>query len=174
MREPLAGAREQLRQRRRQRRLVPKPPWLTHFEQRIAGHIPLHPNVISAAKLVVVTPLMLLGLRQLDTLPHIPLLIGLLFAAFALLDYLDGAVARARGLATHFGRVFDRVTDYPLLVFLSAFCVDVLPLSLLALKLSFDLALLVLYAVGRGSTENRLRTMMSYSTLGAWCSCCSS
>ncbi len=88
-----------------------------------------------------------------------------LFVLFALLDYLDGVIARERGLATRFGRVFDRVTDYPLLFGVSYFCVNVIPLPLLILKLGLDLLLLLLYVLGRGSTENRLRTAISTTTL---------
>ena len=87
------------------------------------------------------------------------------FFAFAALDYLDGVVARERDLATSFGRVFDRVTDYPLLIGLSYLCLDVLPLPLVIAKLAVDATLLLLYVLGRGSTENRLRTAISYTTL---------
>lgn len=73
--------------------------------------------------------------------------------------------SRARGLDSAFGRLFDRVTDYPLLFGVSYFCVDVVPPALLAGKLGLDLLLLLLYVLGRGSTENRLRTAMSYTTL---------
>jgi CDP-diacylglycerol--serine O-phosphatidyltransferase len=150
---------------RKHRRLVPKPAWVGRLERKIAHRIPFHPNLISAAKLLFVAPGLLLSLRQVRAIPGGWVLVTLLCAAFATLDYLDGVVARERGLATKFGRVFDRLTDYPLLIGLSYFCVDVIPLSLLALKLGLDLLLLLLYVLGRGSTENRLRTAISYTTL---------
>ncbi len=150
---------------RQRRRLVPKPVWVKRLEQRIADRIPLHPNLISAIKLLVIAPVLLLSLRQIDAIGGGWVLATVLFAGFAALDYLDGVVARERGLATPFGRVFDRVTDYPLLMGLSYFCVDVIPVPLLALKLGLDLLLLLLYVLGRGSTENRLRTAISYTTL---------
>jgi CDP-diacylglycerol--serine O-phosphatidyltransferase len=149
---------------RKTRRLVPKPACLARFEKQLAERVPFHPNVISAFKLLVIAPALLLSLEQTGAWGG-AWLISLLFLAFGALDYLDGVVARERGLATRFGRIFDRVTDYPLIIGLSYFCVDVLPLSLVALKVAVDLLLLVLYSLGRGSTENRLRTATSYTAL---------
>ncbi len=146
------------------RRMVPKPAWVLGFESRLASLVPLHPNVLSASKLVVVFPLVA-ALKQVDGLPGRPWLVIGLFVLFAALDYLDGVVARQKDKATRFGRIFDRVTDYPILAVLSYFCVDILPLELLGAKLAIDFLLMVLYVVGKGSTENRLRTAMSYSTL---------
>jgi len=145
--------------------LFSKPAWLASFEKQLAARVPLHPHVLSTLKLVFVTPLLLLALSQGASSPVHPLLVIGLFGVFAALDYLDGLVARQRGLATHFGRIFDRLTDYPLLVGVSYFCLDILPVPLLALKLGLDLLLLILFALGRGSTQNRLRTAVSYGTL---------
>jgi CDP-diacylglycerol--serine O-phosphatidyltransferase len=145
--------------------MVPKPDWAVRFEAWLGARVPLHPNVISGVKLLVVTPALLLALKQIDVLATGVAVVGGLFFAFASLDYLDGVVARARGLDTAFGRVFDRVTDYPLLIGVSYFCVDVLPPVLLAVKIGIDLLLFALYLSGRGSTENRLRTAISYTTL---------
>jgi CDP-diacylglycerol--serine O-phosphatidyltransferase len=149
----------------RRLRLMPKPPWVDALEARIAAHVPGHPNLLSALKLALVTPLLVLALRQTGVLPVSEALTASLVIAFFALDYFDGLVARHRGLDSRFGRVFDRLTDYPLLVVVSWFSVDVLPVALLAAKLGLDLLLLVLYALGRGSTENRLRTALSYTTL---------
>jgi CDP-diacylglycerol--serine O-phosphatidyltransferase len=150
---------------RRLRRLMPKPPWVDALEAHVAARVPGHPNLLCAIKLVVITPLLVLALRQTDVLPVSEALTAALVLAFFALDYLDGLVARHRGLDSRFGRVFDRLTDYPLLVVVSWFSIDVLPVGLLAAKLGLDLLLLVLYALGRGSTENRLRTALSYTTL---------
>jgi CDP-diacylglycerol--serine O-phosphatidyltransferase len=144
---------------------VPKPPWLSALEHRIAGRLSVHPNVLAWAKLLIVAPLMFLALRQIDVLPKSEALVGGLFVVFFVLDYLDGVVARERGLASGFGRVLDRLTDYPLLVVVSWFCLDLLPVWLVLTKLGVDLLLLVLYVLGRGTTENRLRTAMSYATV---------
>ncbi len=147
-----------------ERRLLPRPAWAEAVEKRIAAFVPVHPNVLSAGKLLVVAPLVL-TLKQADTLPSSPYLVAGLFLAFGLLDYLDGLVARHRGKATAFGRFFDRATDYPILLAVAYFCLDVLPATLLVTKVALDLLLLVLYVAGLGSTENRVRVAMSYSAL---------
>jgi len=151
--------------RRRERALLSCPAWLRRAERVIGARVPLHPNTLSALKLVAVTPLLLATLTWPPGALLEPLIVIALFIAFAGLDYLDGVVARERGLATGFGRVFDRVTDYPLLVGVSLFCVDVVPMPLIITKLALDLLLLVLFVLGCGSTQNRLRTVLSYTTL---------
>lgn len=145
--------------------MVPAPAWLRAFEARLAGRLAVHPNVLSILKLVVVAPLLFLALRQVDVLPRSEALVGGLFVVFFVLDVLDGVVARGRDLETRFGRVLDRLTDYPLLVVVSLFCLDILPVALVLAKLGVDLLLLALYVLGRGSTENRLRTAVSYATV---------
>src|SRR5688572_17315776 len=54
---------------RRLRRLMPKPPWVDALEARVAARVPGHPNLLSAFKLVVITPLLVLALRQTGVLP---------------------------------------------------------------------------------------------------------
>ena len=147
------------------RQLIRRPAWLQHFETRLAQNVTVHPNLLSAAKLVVVAPLLFASLRQVDALRGGPLLVSALFGCFGALDYLDGMVARERGLETGWGRLLDRATDYPLLVGLSWFCVEVVPTAVLLAKLALDLLLLLLFVAGRGSTQNRLRTMLSYAAL---------
>lgn len=152
---------------RRERAMITRPAWLQKFESRVARRVPLPPNVLSGLKLILVTPALLWVLSQASLeAPGFALALALaLFAAFALLDYLDGLVAREKNLATGFGRVFDRVTDYPLLLGVSYFCKDVVPPELVIAKVVFDVALLLLFVMGRGSTQNRLRTALSYATL---------
>ena len=147
------------------KRVVPKPEWIEVFEAKLGGAISLHPNWLSLLKLVLITPLMFLSIRQVQWLSGGPTLVIGLFIGFSALDYLDGVVARARGLDSSFGRVLDRVTDYPLLLLVSYFCLDAVPLPALIAKLSLDALLMLLYVLGRGSTENRLRTTISYTTL---------
>ena len=144
---------------------MPKPAWVLGFEQGLADLIPVHPNVISSVKLVVIIPLLLLGLKQTDVIPLQPGVVAVLFALFAFMDYLDGVVARHRGLATRFGLFYDRVTDYPMLFALSLFCLDFIPVSLLAARFAVDLVLLAQCLLKLGLTENRLRTTIGYSTL---------
>lgn len=153
------------RPRRARRMVPPKPDWLSALEQRVADRLAGHTNVLAWIKLLVIAPLMFLALRQIDVLPRSEALVGGLFVVFVVLDYLDAVVARAKELPTGFGRVLDRLTDYPLLVVVSWFCLDILPVWLVMTKLGVDLLLLVLYVMGRGTKENRLRTSMGYATV---------
>jgi CDP-diacylglycerol---serine O-phosphatidyltransferase len=145
-------------------RIIPKPTWVKHLEATLGALIPLSPNVISALKLLLVLPL-LAGLRQVGLLPPSPWLTLPLFGLYLALDYLDGVVAREQGKATAFGRIFDRLTDLPLLIPLAIFCCHALPRAPVLLKLGLDLALLVLFCAGRGPVENRVRTILSSATL---------
>lgn len=146
--------------------MVPsKPPWLRAIEQRIAQELAVHHVVLAILKIVVIAPLMFLALRQVDVLPRSESFVGALFIVFFVLDYLDGIVARERGLATGFGRVLDRLTDYPLLLVVSLFCLRLLPAALVVGNLLVDFLLLVLFVLGRGTKENRLRTAISYATV---------
>lgn len=146
------------------KRLMNKPDWLIALETGIASRVPVHPNVLSILKLLVLVPLVL-AFRQVGVLANASIVIVLSFLLFGVLDYLDGATARYQKLETHFGRILDRVTDYPILVAVSYFCLDIIPQGLLLGKLGVDLLLIVLYVAGRGSTENRIRTAMGYATL---------
>lgn len=162
---PEKPPRRGFRLRRSGGRLLAKPPWIDAIERRIAQWMPVHPNVLSSVKLVLVLPPLVLALRQIDVLPFSTVLTAALVIAFFALDVVDGIVARHRGLATPFGRIFDRLTDYPLLVVVSYLNADVILPWLLVAKVGLDLMLLALYATGRGSTDNRLRTALSYTTL---------
>src|SRR6187402_3044710 len=75
---------------RGERRLVPKPRWLIRFEAALALAIPVHPHVLSAAKLLLLTPLFYLGLS--GTVPALSSawVLTSAFLVFAALDYLDG------------------------------------------------------------------------------------
>jgi len=145
--------------------MIKRPAWLARFERRLGRAVPLHPNVLSASKLFLIAPALLLALQQVAVLPGGAVMVTALFLVFGLLDYLDGVVARERQLESGFGRIFDRVTDYPLLIGLSYFCLDVVPVPLLTLKIVVDLGLLGLFLLGFGGTQNRLRTAMSYTAL---------
>jgi CDP-diacylglycerol--serine O-phosphatidyltransferase len=152
---------------------LPKPAFVDAVEQALGNAIPLHPHVLSALKVVVVTPLLALCLKQIDVLPGGLTLVVVLFLLFAVLDGLDGVVARVRGLETEFGRVFDRVCDLPLLALIAWFAWSSLPASetlatfgaLVAAKLALDVLLLLLFAIKRSTTENRIRTSLSDATL---------
>jgi phosphatidylglycerophosphate synthase len=150
---------------RAQRRLLWTSGPLRRFESRVAARIPLTAHALSGLKLFVVTPLAVLAMRPGGVVPGGPGLVIALVAAFFALDYLDGVVARANDSDSWFGRVFDRATDYPLLIALSWFCASSVPIGLVAVKLAFDVLLFTLYMLGRGTTENRMRMTMSCAAL---------
>ncbi|MDB4985470.1 MAG: CDP-alcohol phosphatidyltransferase [Myxococcaceae bacterium] len=128
----------------------------------------LHPNRLSALKLALAIPLSVVLLRAEIGGTARPLIIALLFGAYATLDYIDGVVARERKLHTVFGRVFDRVAEIPLLFALAWLTIVQLPLVPLLPKLGLDVLLLLLHARGVGGIlHNRLRTTTSYISLVA-------
>ena len=138
------------------------------LERALGMGVKLHPHALSGFKLVVALP-MLWALLQ----PHAgsaaarAWALPLLFVAFAVLDYLDGLVAREQGLESGLGRVLDRLTDAPVLICLSAITARELPTLPLLLKLGMDALLMLLFTLGYGSTHNRLRTTASYASLFA-------
>lgn len=144
---------------------IPKPPWLENTENRIASAIPIHPNILSGTKLLVILPLILFGLNQISMLPIRPWMMIALFLSLGILNYLDGAVARHKGLETAYGRFLDCASDYLILLTVSFFCLNILPPSLLVLKLILDLVLMILYIMDRGNTEHRARTGINYIVL---------
>ena len=146
---------------------VPAGP-VRRFERALGQRVTLHPNRLSALKLCFAVPLSVVLLRGELGGQARPLLIALLFGAYATLDYIDGVVARERKLHTVFGRVFDRVAEIPLLFALAWLTVVELPLVPLLPKLGLDVLLLLLHARGVGGIlHNRLRTATSYISLVA-------
>ncbi len=150
---------------RSNKRMISKPAWIDRFEQKIAGKIPLHPNVLSSIKLFIITPLVLLSFKNVGIFPSSSGWLFFLVFCFFLLDYLDGIVARKLDKESTFGGIYDRITDYPLLFLISLQCLNVVPVSLIAAKLSLDSLLLVQFLMKRGGAENRIRTTISYTTL---------
>jgi CDP-diacylglycerol--serine O-phosphatidyltransferase len=146
---------------------VPAGP-VRRFERALGQRVTLHPNRLSALKLSLAIPLSVVLLRADLGGQARPLIIALLFGAYATLDYIDGVVARERKLHTAFGRVFDRVAEIPLLFALAWLVVVRLPLVPLLPKLGLDVLLLLLHARGVGGIlHNRLRTTTSYISLVA-------
>jgi len=141
-----------------------KPQRVTALEERLAKALPAHPKTISSIKFVIVFLLYV-------SLPNRPYggtgrhwLVFALFLLFALLDYLSGVVARAKGEEKSFGRALDRVSDFPLTLALCYYNIGTLPAILLVLKILIDFLLLVLYLMRRGSPKNRFRTGINYAT----------
>jgi CDP-diacylglycerol---serine O-phosphatidyltransferase len=137
--------------------------WTERFEARLAAAVPVHPNLVSLAKLLVVLPLILLRLVQ-DSPGRTAAALAL-FLGFGLLDYLDGALARGRAQPTVWGRILDHVTDYPLLLVLAYQCRTLLPAGLLLAKVLLDLVLVVLVLWGKEKSESRLHTGLNTATL---------
>jgi CDP-diacylglycerol--serine O-phosphatidyltransferase len=143
------------------------PQRLRALESSLGQSIRVHPHVLSLLKLVLVWPITL-ALTDRELLPTTrALVVALLFACFALLDYLDGLVAREQKLESALGRLLDRATDLPILLVLSARAAEHITVLPIVVKLSFDVLLLVLFARGFGSTKNRMRTTASYVSLFA-------
>jgi CDP-diacylglycerol--serine O-phosphatidyltransferase len=136
---------------------------MERFEARLGVALPVPPNVVSLAKVLVVLPLILL--RVLQDSPARTQAALALFLLFGLLDYLDGALARARKQTSVVGRILDHLTDYPLLLVLAYQCRAVLPTSLLVGKLLLDLVVVVLDVLGKEKTESWLRTGLNYTSL---------
>jgi CDP-diacylglycerol---serine O-phosphatidyltransferase len=137
--------------------------WMERFEARLGAVLPLHPNLVSLTKILVILPLILLRMMQ-DSPARTGLALAL-FLVFGLLDYLDGALARARAQTTFFGRVLDHLTDYPLLLVIAYQCRFALPISLLIGKLLLDFVMVVLNVLGKEKSESWLRTGLNYTTL---------
>jgi CDP-diacylglycerol--serine O-phosphatidyltransferase len=155
------------RAERPRRRFLPRPLWVAQLDAFVGRHVAVNPVVLAAVKLVVVTPLLIGALRPLQIFPvHRFVVLGLLIA-FLVLDYLEAACARHRRLEPRWARVFDRFTDYPLLIALAILAADQVEPALLVAKVLLDFCLLVLYVLGRGRTQNRLRTGISYAALVA-------
>lgn len=135
------------------------------LEHRIAERLAPFPYGPALAKLLVITPLIFLALRQVDVLPKSEALIGGLVALYFVADVLASLVARGREESSKLGRVLDRAADYPLLVVVAWFSRDAVAEPLLLAKLGVDLLLIVLYVFGRGSSETRLRSVAGYATI---------
>ncbi len=142
-----------------------KPTWIEKFELKIASTIPLHPNALSSIKLFIITPLVFLSFKKVGVFPSSSAWLFFLVFCFCLLDYLDGIVARKLDTESAFGRIYDRITDYPLLFLVSFQSLHVVPASLIAAKLTLDSLLLVQFLMKIGGTDNRIRTTISYTTL---------
>lgn len=143
-----------------------RPGPVRRFERALGQRVTLHPNRLSALKLLLAIPLSIVLLRSELAGNARAAVIASLFGAYAALDYVDGVVAREHKLHTVFGRVFDRIAEIPLLVALAVLTIPELGPVPLLLKLGLDVLLLVLHARGVGGIlHNRLRTATSYLSL---------
>jgi CDP-diacylglycerol--serine O-phosphatidyltransferase len=93
-----------------------------------------------------------------------PVMVALM-AVFLSLDYVDGTIARIRGVDGPWLRVADRFADLPVTLVLLWLNRDVLPQSAMGIKVATDLSLLLLYARGLGSNYKRLRATANHTSL---------
>jgi CDP-diacylglycerol---serine O-phosphatidyltransferase len=142
------------------------PAWVSRLEARLAAKVPLPPALISAAKLVLIVPLLKICVGA--PTPHIsarPWLLIILFLLYLAADYLADIVAQQRQLEPAFGRIFDRASDYPLIFMLAWLTLDTAPAYLGVFKALIDLTLLLLYLLGKGTPKNRLHQGVNYAVL---------
>ena len=144
-----------------------KPEWIAVFEDRIASHIPYSPETLSSIKLLLVTPLLYLSFNQTGVLPNSPVWVFFLFICFCALDYMVGVVARVQQDESTFGRIYDRITDYPFLFLVSLACLDMVPPVLIAAKLLLDSILLIQFFLTVQTTKNWIRSTISYTVLAS-------
>jgi CDP-diacylglycerol--serine O-phosphatidyltransferase len=148
------------------RRVPRRPQWVTRLDSWLAELVVVHPNWLSAARLLVVVPLLVMGLRQVRALPTNPWLITGLFLVYVALDYLDGVAARQQRVEAERWRVLDKLTALPVLLSFCALCYDCLPVSLLGARIALEVALIALFLAGlSGRRAGRLRTGLEYATL---------
>jgi len=89
----------------------------------------------------------------------------LLFCTVGLVDYLTTISTRSRGPVSRRQKVFDRLTDYPLLFLIALAAVDHVHAGLILAKICVDVLLLVCLFNRFGPQSNRLRTGMNYAVL---------
>jgi len=164
------GSAERPQRKRRFRlprgRVPRRPQWVTRLDHWLAELVVVHPNWLSAARLLVVAPLLVMGLRQVRALPTNPWLIASLFLIYVGLDYLDGVAARQQRVEAERGRLLDKLTALPVLLSFCALCYDCLPMPLLGARVGLELVLIGLFVAGlSGRRSGRLRTGLEYTTL---------
>ena len=113
-----------------------RPQWVTRLDLWLAELVVIHPNWLSAARLLVVVPLLLMALRHVRSMPTNPWFLTGLFLAYVLLDYFDGVAARHQRVEAERGRVLDKLTALPVLLSFCALCYSYLPMPLLGARIA--------------------------------------
>ncbi len=142
-----------------------EPESIAALEDQVARRLPLPPVALSSIKLLIITPLLYLSFKQAGVLPNSPAWIFFLFLCFCALDYMVGIDPRAQKQASDFGRVYDRVTDYPFLFIVALACMDKASPVLIIAKLLLDSILVVQFFVNPDTTRNWIRSTISYTVL---------
>jgi CDP-diacylglycerol--serine O-phosphatidyltransferase len=137
----------------------------THtFERQLATLVPVPPVALIALRLVLTVPITWVLAGSMPVGQKTPLLVALM-GLFLALDYIDGTVARVRGVDGPWLRVADRFADMPVTLMLLWLNRDLLPEPAMGVKIATDLGLLLLYARGLGSNFKRLRATASHTSL---------
>jgi CDP-diacylglycerol---serine O-phosphatidyltransferase len=137
----------------------------THtFERQLAGFVPVPPVLLIGLRLLLTVPITWVLAGDLPIAQKTPLLVALM-ALFLGLDYVDGIIARVRGVDGPALRVADRFADMPVTLMLLWLNHTTLPESAVVAKVVTDLALLLLYARGLGSNFKRLRATANHTSL---------
>ena len=139
--------------------------WLQRFDRRLGRHVAFPPAAIIAVRLLLSLPIAWLLIYGGVSQPALTILIAALLGLSVLLDYVDGVVARRRDSDSSKLRVFDRLTDLPLVLTLLWLTFDQLDAPAVAAKLLLDGSLLILYARGLGNSYKRLRATAHYVSL---------
>lgn len=142
-----------------------KPAWMADLEMALVQRVPWPPLTLSSIKLLLITPLLYLSFQQVGVLPNAQMWVFFLFLCFCALDYLAAMVGRVQERDSTVGRIYDRISDYPLLFLVALECLDILPDALIVAKLSLDCLLLIQFFLNVKTTENWIRTTVSYTTL---------
>jgi CDP-diacylglycerol--serine O-phosphatidyltransferase len=149
---------------RKPRPLV-EPESIAALEDQLAGRMPLPPAALSSIKLLVITPLLYLSFKQTGVLPNSRVWIFLLFLCFCALDYMVAIGPRRKETRSSLGRIYDRVTDYPLLFIVALACMDKASPVLIIAKLLLDCIMMVQFFINPETTKNWIRSTVSYTVL---------
>jgi CDP-diacylglycerol--serine O-phosphatidyltransferase len=137
------------------------------MDRLLAQHVALSPYTLIAIRLALSLPAAWVLLSGAIEPRYRGAPLALFFVLYMVLDYADGVVARIRDQDSPTLRVFDRVSDLPVLLTLVALTHERLNLLALSAKLLLDMVLLILYARGLGSNYKRLRATSGYVSVFA-------
>ncbi len=144
---------------------MPRPPRVGRvLATWVRAHVRVPPLAVLLVKVLVVTPLLVCSLAPVAVVPARAL--TALFVALVLLDWLHATLV-AHTEQRPLQRLFDRLTDLPLVAvaaWMSMAHVATLPL---VLKLVLDGLVVALALTARGARDNRLRAALHYAVLWA-------
>jgi phosphatidylserine synthase len=140
---------------------------LRRMDRLLAQHVALSPYSLIAIRFALSLPVAWALLTGAVEPRYRGAALAGFFVLYMVLDYADGVVARIRDQDSPTLRVFDRVSDLPVLLTLVALTHERVNLLALSAKLLLDMVLLILYARGLGSNYKRLRATSGYVSVFA-------